>query len=76
MKHISAKNFQGLGRESCFFPSLFQPVPSECGGAGKITASIEDLAVIRKILAHLDEKATLAGTSVLPRPAGVAFSLK
>jgi len=40
---------------------------SECGGAVKIIASIEDPAVIRKILAHLDEKVTLAGTRPLPQ---------
>jgi hypothetical protein len=40
---------------------------SECGGAVKIIASIEDPAVIRKILAHLDEKAALAGTDLLPQ---------
>ena len=39
---------------------------SECGGAVKIIASIEDLAVINKILAHLDEKAATAGTTLLP----------
>ena len=40
---------------------------SECGGVVKIIASIEDPAVIRKILAHLDEKATSAGTRLLPQ---------
>ena len=40
---------------------------SHCGGDVSIIASIEDPAVIRKILAHLDEKAALAGTSVLPQ---------
>jgi len=39
---------------------------SECGGAVKIIASIEDPAVIRKILAHLDEKAATAVTAQLP----------
>jgi hypothetical protein len=39
---------------------------SECGGAVKIIASIEDPAVIRKILAHLDEKAAPAGLGLLP----------
>ncbi len=33
---------------------------SECGGDIKIIASIEDPAVIQKILAHLDENATSA----------------
>ncbi len=40
---------------------------SECGGAVKIIASIEDPAVIRKILAHLGEKATPAGRGMLPQ---------
>ncbi len=39
---------------------------SECGGAVKIIASIEDPVVIRKILAHLDEKAATAATAQLP----------
>ena len=40
---------------------------SECGGKVKIIASIEDPAVIRKILAHLDAIAASAGTSLLPQ---------
>jgi len=36
---------------------------SECGGGVRITASIEDSAVINQILAHLDEKAV---TALLP----------
>jgi len=39
---------------------------SECGGEVRIIASIEDPEVIRKILAHLDEKITLTGTGMLP----------
>ena len=51
---------------------------SECGGdvkiipkalaslAGQALASIEDPAVIRKILAHLDDNATSAATALLP----------
>ena len=39
---------------------------SECGGEVRIIASIEDPEVIRKILAHLDEKITLTGTGILP----------
>ena len=51
---------------------------SECGGdvriipkalaslAGQALASIEDLAVIQKILAHLDDNATSAATAWLP----------
>ena len=39
---------------------------SECGGAVKIIASIEDPAVIKKILDHLQEKAALAGLDLLP----------
>ena len=45
---------------------------SECGGAVKIIASIEDPAVINKILTHLvvkaalDVKAATAGTALLP----------
>ncbi len=38
----------------------------ECGGAVKIIASIEDPAVIRTILAHLDKKGAFAGNSLLP----------
>jgi len=40
---------------------------SGCGGAVKVIASIEDPVVIRKILAHLDEKAALAGSHLLPQ---------
>ncbi len=43
---------------------------SECGGAVKIIASIEDPAVIRKILAHLDGKAATAGTRLVPESRG------
>ncbi len=39
---------------------------SECGGDVKIIASIEDPAVIQKILAHLDDNATSAATGLLP----------
>jgi hypothetical protein len=39
---------------------------SECGGAVKIIASIEDPVVIRKILVHLADKATSATTGLLP----------
>ena len=39
---------------------------SECGGAVKIIASIEDPTVIRKMLAHLDGKAATAATSPWP----------
>ncbi len=39
---------------------------SECGGEVRIIASIEDPEVIRKILAHLDEKVTPTGTGMLP----------
>jgi len=39
---------------------------SECGGDVKIISSIEDPAVIRKILAHLDDNATSAATALLP----------
>ena len=40
---------------------------SECGGEVRIIASIEDPEVIRKILAHLDEKVTPTGTGMLPK---------
>lgn len=40
---------------------------SECGGTIKIIASIEDPAVIAKILAHLNEKTSSAGTGLLPQ---------
>ena len=39
---------------------------SECGGAVKIIASIENPVVIRRILAHLDEKAATVATARLP----------
>jgi hypothetical protein len=39
---------------------------SECGGAVKIIACIEDPVVIDKILIHLHEKVTSAGTGLLP----------
>jgi hypothetical protein len=38
----------------------------KCGGNVRIIACIEDPAVIRKILAHLDEKAATAVTAQLP----------
>jgi hypothetical protein len=38
-----------------------------CGGEVKIMASIEDPAVIRKILAHLADKVTSATTGPLPK---------
>jgi len=40
---------------------------SECGGDVRIIACIEDPEVIRKILAHLDDKAASAGTGRLPK---------
>ncbi len=39
---------------------------SKCGGEVKIIASIEDPAVIRKILAHLDGKTVSPPPSLLP----------
>jgi hypothetical protein len=39
---------------------------SECGGDVRIIASIEDPAVIKKILAHLDKKESLSGKGLLP----------
>ncbi len=39
---------------------------SKCGGEVRIIASIEDPEVIRKILAHLDEKVTPTATGPLP----------
>ena len=38
----------------------------ECGGDVKIIASIEDPAVIQKILAHMDDNATSAASGLLP----------
>jgi len=38
----------------------------ECGGDVRIIASIEDPAVIRAILAHLDKKGVIAADSLLP----------
>ena len=39
---------------------------SECGGDVRIIASIEDPVVIRKILAHLDQKVSLQQDARLP----------
>ena len=39
---------------------------SKCGSDVKIIASIEDPAVIRKILAHLDQQPTSAASRLLP----------
>jgi hypothetical protein len=39
---------------------------TECGGDVRIIASIEDPAVIQKILAYLDNTASSAATSLLP----------
>jgi len=39
---------------------------AKCGGEVRIIASIEDPGVIRKILAHLDEKVIPTGTGMLP----------
>jgi hypothetical protein len=38
---------------------------SQCGGDVRIIASIEDPEMIRKILAHLDEKVTPTATGLL-----------
>jgi len=38
----------------------------ECGGEVRIIATIEDPVVIRKILDHLDDRASPAGLSLLP----------
>ena len=40
---------------------------SECGGAVKVIACIEDPVVIKKILAHLQEKIAPAGLDLLPQ---------
>jgi hypothetical protein len=40
----------------------------ECVGAIKAIACIEDPVIIRKILTHMDKKATLNGPVVLPQP--------
>ncbi len=39
---------------------------SECGGDVRVVASIEDPAVIKKILTHLDNTASFAATALLP----------
>ena len=39
---------------------------SECGGEVRIIVSIEDPAVIQKILAHLDDNITSVATTLLP----------
>jgi len=38
----------------------------KCGGDIRIIASIEDPAVIQKILAHLDRKGAFSGNRLLP----------
>jgi len=38
----------------------------KCAGDARIITSIEDPAVIQKILAHLDANATSAATALLP----------
>jgi len=40
------------------------------GGAVKIITNIENLAVIRKILAHLNAKSVSAGTGLVPESRG------
>ena len=40
---------------------------SECGGAVKIITSIEDPAVINKILAHLDQRVASSEVARLPQ---------
>jgi hypothetical protein len=40
---------------------------SECGGAVKVIACIEDPVVIEKILTHLNEKLASTGTGLLPQ---------
>jgi hypothetical protein len=50
---------------------------SEYNDSFKLIASIEDSAVIKKILAHLDEKAVLAAPGMLPEyrpPRGLGCS--
>lgn len=39
---------------------------SECGSDVKIIASIEDPAVIQKILAHMDDNVTISAAALLP----------
>jgi hypothetical protein len=39
---------------------------AECGGDVRIIATIEDPVVIRKILAHLDDRVSPTGLSLLP----------
>jgi len=51
------KRVFGIDIESC----------KKCGGDVKIIASIEDPAVIQKILARLDAMAASAGTRLLPQ---------
>jgi len=60
------------------FSSIEIETCNECGGDVRIFASIEDPAVIKKILAHLDKKEAPYGKSLLPNcrappnlPAGV-----
>ena len=38
----------------------------KCGGAVKVIASIEDPAVVRKILAHLDDNVSSVAPALLP----------
>ena len=52
---------------------------SECGGAVKVIACIEDPAVIKRILDHLRHKAETSESSVLPEsrapPVGLTHGL-
>jgi hypothetical protein len=48
----------------------------ECASFIKVIASIEDLAVIQKVFAHLDDNATSAATGLLPDTAMILTATK
>ena len=62
----------GKALEACFQHRYRLKAPTlgetcdKCGGDVRIIASIEDPAVIRKILAHLDNTTSSAAAALLP----------
>ena len=58
--------FARTWRYPALWPQAWQR--SHCGGAVKVSASIEDLAVIKKILDHLNRRAGPEGTRLTAHP--------
>ena len=61
---ISGVSMAAIGQKEPFEPTN---ICSECASFVKLIASIEDPVVIRKILAHLDEKAAAVAKGRLPQ---------